>query len=93
MFQFNRFLVINESFTIINVFVNNPPKKKVCHFYKKKDFLTNSLKEVVSKLSEEQREEVDVIESIVDINEGNKENTKEKLFWDCLQKHRNCSSL
>ena len=44
------------------------------------EFLTNSLKEVVSKLSENQREEVDVIESIVSTNEENKENTKEKLF-------------
>ena len=44
------------------------------------EFLTNSLKEVVSKLSENQREEVDVIESIVNINEENKENTKEKVF-------------
>ena len=41
------------------------------------EFLTNSLKEVISKLSEDQKEEVDFIESIVNTNE---ENTKEKLF-------------
>ena len=41
------------------------------------EFLTNSLKEVVSKLSEDQKEEIDVIESIVSTNETNKENTKE----------------
>ena len=44
------------------------------------EYLTNSLKEVVSKLSENQKEEIDVIESIVNTNETNKENTKEKLF-------------
>ena len=44
------------------------------------EFLTNSLKEVVSKLSEDQKEEIDIIESIVNTNEENKENTKEKLF-------------
>ena len=44
------------------------------------EFLTNSLKEVVSKLSEDQKEEIDVIESIVNTNEESKENTKEKLF-------------
>ena len=44
------------------------------------EFLTNSLKEVVSKLSENQKEEVDVIESIVNTSETNKENTKEKLL-------------
>ena len=44
------------------------------------EFLTDSLKEVVSKLSENQKEEIDVIESIVNTNETNKENTKEKPF-------------
>ena len=44
------------------------------------EFLTNSLKEVVSKLSEDQKEEVDIIESIISINEENKENTKENVF-------------
>ena len=44
------------------------------------EFLTDSLKEVVSKLSEDQKEEVDIIESIVNTNEENRENTKEKLF-------------
>ena len=44
------------------------------------EFLTDSLKEVVSQLSEDQKEEIDVIESIVNTNEENKENTKEKLF-------------
>ena len=44
------------------------------------EFLTNSLKVCVSKLSENQKEEIDVIESIVSTNERNKENAKEKLF-------------
>ena len=44
------------------------------------EFLTNSLKEVISKLSENQKEEIDIIESIVNTNEENKENMKEKLF-------------
>ena len=55
------------------------------------EFLTNSLKEVVSKLSENQKEEIDVIESIVNTNEENKENTKEKLFrFIEKQKPENC---
>ena len=33
------------------------------------EFLTPSLKEVISKLSEDQKEEVDIIESIININE------------------------
>ena len=44
------------------------------------EFLTNSLKEIVSKLNEDQKEEIDVIKSIINTNERNKENTKEKLF-------------
>ena len=44
------------------------------------EFLTNSLKEVVSKLNENQKEEIDVVESIINTNESNKEYTKEKLF-------------
>ena len=44
------------------------------------EFLTNSLKEVISKLSENQKEEIDVIESIANTSERSKENTKEKLF-------------
>ena len=44
------------------------------------EFLTDSLKEALSKLSEDQKEEIDVIESIVNTNERNKENTKEKVF-------------
>ena len=44
------------------------------------EFLTNSLNEIVSKLSADQKEEIDVIESIVNTNEENKENTKEKVF-------------
>ena len=44
------------------------------------EFLTISLKEVVSKLSENQKKEIEVIETIVNTNETNKEKTKEKLF-------------
>ena len=44
------------------------------------EFLPNSLKEVVSKLNENQKEEIDIIESLVNTNERNKENEKEKLF-------------
>ena len=55
------------------------------------EFLTKSLKEDVSKLSEDQREEVDIIESIVNTCETNKENTKEKLFHFLeKQKPENC---
>ena len=43
-------------------------------------FLTASLQEVVSKLSEDQKEKVDIIVWIVNTNETNKEKTKEKLF-------------
>ena len=44
------------------------------------EFLTDSLKEALSKLSEDQKEEIDVIESIINTNETNKENAKEKVF-------------
>ena len=44
------------------------------------EFLTDSLNEFVSKLSEAQKEEIDVIESIINTNKANKENTKEKVF-------------
>ena len=44
------------------------------------EFLTDSLKEVISKLSENQKEEIDVIESIVSTSETNKQSTKEKVF-------------
>ena len=44
------------------------------------EFLTDSLREVVSKLSEDQKEEIDVIESIISTKETNKEDTKEKVF-------------
>ena len=47
--------------------------------------------EVVSKLSENQKEEIDVIESVISTNEENKENTKEKLFrFIEKQKPENC---
>ena len=49
-------------------------------FFTKMGFLPDSLKEALSKLSEDQKEEIDVIESIVNTNETNKENTKEKVF-------------
>ena len=45
------------------------------------EFLTDSLKETVSKLSENQKEEIDVVESIININETNKEKTKEKISY------------
>ena len=55
------------------------------------EFLSDSLKEVVSKLSEDQKEEIDVIESIVNTNAANKENVKEKLFrFIENQKPENC---
>ena len=58
------------------------------------EFLTDSLKEVVSKLSENQKEEIDAIESIVNTNEENKENTKEKLFHFIeKRKPENCISF
>ena len=44
------------------------------------EFLTDSLKEVFSKLSEGQKEELDVVESIINTNETKKENVKEKVF-------------
>ena len=44
------------------------------------EHLATSLKEVVSKLTENQKEEVYVIESIVNTNNSKKESTKEKLF-------------
>ena len=44
------------------------------------EFLTDSLREVVSKLSEDQKEEIDVVESIISTKETNKEDTKEKVF-------------
>ena len=45
------------------------------------EFLTDSLKEVVaSKLSEDQKEEIDIIETIVNTKETSKESIKENLF-------------
>ena len=44
------------------------------------EFLTYSLNEVLSKLREDKKEEVDVIESIIIINKENRESTKEKVF-------------
>ena len=44
------------------------------------NILTDSLREAVSKLNENQKEEIDVIESIVDMDETKKEITKEKTF-------------
>ena len=44
------------------------------------EFLTDSVREKISKLSEDQTDEIDVIESIININKENKENVKEKLF-------------
>ena len=55
------------------------------------EFLTNTLKKVIPKLSEGQKEEIDVIESIINTNEANKEKTKENLFR-FIEKHeiKNC---
>ena len=44
------------------------------------EFLTDSLNETVSKLSDDQKEEICVIESISNTNETNKESTKEKVI-------------
>ena len=44
------------------------------------EYLTLPLNDAVSKLSGDQQEEIDVIESIVNTNEVNRENTKEKVF-------------
>ena len=46
----------------------------------KMEFLTDSLKNVVSELNEDQFEEVDIIESIININSSSKEKTLEKIF-------------
>ena len=55
-------------------------EKKASNLKKKMEFLTDQLREVVSGLSEGQQEEIDVIESIINISETNKESTKEKVF-------------
>ena len=44
------------------------------------EFLTNSLQEFVAGLSEDQKAEIDIIESIINTNNGNKEDVKEKVF-------------
>ena len=49
--------------------------------------MTNFLDEIFSKLNENQKEEINVIESIVNMNKETKENTKEKLF--CFLEKRN----
>ena len=55
------------------------------------EFLTEDLKEALSRLNEDQKEEIDVIESIVITNKENKENTKEKLLnFVKKQKPYNC---
>ena len=46
----------------------------------KMEFLTHSLKKVISTLSENQVEEIDVIESVINVNANNKEETLEKVF-------------
>ena len=43
------------------------------------EFLIESLKEAVSKFSEDQKEEIYVIDSIISINKANEESMKEKL--------------
>ena len=50
------------------------------------EFFTDSLKEVVSKLNENQKEEIFVIEAIVGISENNKEETVEKII-EYMEKH------
>ena len=52
------------------------------------EFLTNSLREFISKLSEDEREEIDIIESIINTSEANKESTKEKLVFRFLDKRK-----
>ena len=55
------------------------------------EFLTDSLREAVSKLNEDQKEELDVIESIINTNEANKESMKEKVIrFVEKQKPENC---
>ena len=44
------------------------------------EYLTNSLNEVINKLDDDQKEEINFIESIIAINKYNKEKTKEKVF-------------
>ena len=55
------------------------------------EFLTESLKETVSKLSDDQKEEIAVVEAIVNTNETNKESMKEIVFR-FVEKHEpeNC---
>ena len=48
--------------------------------------LTCALLDAVSKLNEDQKEEIDIIESIININETNKESTTEKVL-EFLQNH------
>ena len=58
------------------------------------EFLTDYLRETISKLNETQKEEIDVIESIINANETNRENVKEKIIR-FIQKHKpeNCIML
>ena len=44
------------------------------------DLLTDSLKEVVEKLSDSQKEKIDITESIISVNSINKEQIKEKML-------------
>ena len=51
---------------------------------------TNLLKDVISKLSDAQREEIDVIDSIVNINNSKREEAK-TLVQGYIEKHGNTS--
>ena len=42
------------------------------------EFLTDSLKDDHTKLNDEQKEEVDIVESIINTNEANKESIKKE---------------
>ena len=70
LFFFNNVLIVLGRFVY----------EKVATYYLFMEFLTDSLKEVVSKLSENQKEEIETIELIINTSETNKENTKEKVF-------------
>ena len=43
------------------------------------EYITDSFKEIISTLNENQQEEIDVVESIINTNKSNKERTSEKV--------------
>ena len=44
------------------------------------EFLTDFMMDSVSKLNENQKEEIDIIESVANLNIENADKTKEKIF-------------